>query len=169
MQNGCLLDMRHFPSQDPESGTSLRGFPFSGLGALSPHQLAGFGGSPFPKLPAGGSHPFIRSPGLGAPTPQISRTGELPLPIGGYHRLFGGLPPPKPPKPLSFGAPLSLQGLGDLGTQKPIPKGPAFGGALGEMLVGPYSHSRGNRSRTGPPQAASPPHFAITHLTGLVR
>ena len=57
--------MRHCPSQDPESGTPFRGLPFSGLGALSPHQLAGFGGSPSPKLPAGGSHPFIRSPGLG--------------------------------------------------------------------------------------------------------
>ena len=69
----------------------------------------------------------------------------------------------------SFGAPLSPQGLGDLGTQKPIPKGPAFGGALGEMLVGPYSHSRGSRSRTGRPQAASLPHFAITRIPVVPR
>ena len=100
-----LGTMRHCPSQDPESGTPFRGLPFSGLGALSPHQLAGFGGSPSPKLPAGGSHPFIRSPGLGAPTPQISRTGELPLPnIGGYHRLFGGSHPLSHP---GLGAPTS--------------------------------------------------------------
>ena len=35
-------------------------------------------------------------------------------------------------------------------TQKPLPKGPAEGGARGEGLLGPYAHSRGLRDRTGP-------------------
>ena len=71
-----LGTMRHCPSQDPESGTPFRGLPFSGLGALSLHQLAGFGGSPSPKLPAGAPIPLyaprvwglrlLKSPGLGS-------------------------------------------------------------------------------------------------------
>ncbi len=49
-------------------------------------------------------------------------------------------------------------------TQKPLPKGLAFGGALGEGLVGPSAHRRGLRDRTGPPRPASTPHIATTHV-----
>ncbi len=44
-------------------------------------------------------------------------------------------------------------------TQKPLPKGPAFGGALGEGLRGPYAHRRGGPDRQNglaPPYAAPP-------------
>ena len=47
---------------------------------------------------------------------------------------------------------------------QPAPKGPAFGGALGDGLRGPYADSIGLRGRTGPPEPASTPHVATTDL-----
>ena len=44
-------------------------------------------------------------------------------------------------------------------TPQPRPEGPAFGGAVGEGLWGPYAHWRGLRDWTGPPKPASNPHF----------
>ena len=49
-------------------------------------------------------------------------------------------------------------------TQKPHPKGPAEGGALGEGLLGPYAHRRGLRDRTGPPKRPRPPIRRTTQL-----
>jgi hypothetical protein len=52
-------------------------------------------------------------------------------------------------------------------TQKPLPKGTAEGGGLGEGLLGPHAHSRGlpqRPDRTGPPKPASCPHAATTHF-----
>ncbi len=49
-------------------------------------------------------------------------------------------------------------------TQKPLPKGPAFGEALREGLRGPYGHRRSLRDRTGPSKRPPPPIRRTTHV-----
>ena len=57
---------------------------------------------------------------------------------------------------------LSQGRLMGIRTQKPLLEGPAEGGDIGEVPLGPHAHKRPLRNRTGPPNPAStplpPPH-----------